>query len=181
MPGVSRVHGVIGNGKKSMRRISKSEFQHILFVFDAVFTQTSFKRPLAIWGGQIEHRDTQVTFSALGQAAPVLDKIAWDDAEHSYKRELVHLLTPLLLGYNVKAGGTTSVDITRKRIDKEFGINQFLKHSGIRVSDTLFVGDALYEGGNDFAVTKTGVDVCQVDGPTDLLNKLSVFSAQKFD
>lgn len=158
-------------------RISTSEYARILKVFDTVFEQTSFPRPEARWGEQVEHRDTQVTFSAYGQQAPVEEKVKWEeDGQSSKKQELVRLLSPLLPEYSVKAGGMTSVDITHQGIDKQYGIERFLQETGHTVGNTLFVGDALYEGGNDYAVTKTGVDVCQVDGVDDLLAKLSHFA-----
>jgi hydroxymethylpyrimidine pyrophosphatase-like HAD family hydrolase len=159
-------------------RISPSEYARICATFDVAFERASFPRPVASWGAQLEHRDTQVTFSAFGQNAPVEEKAKWEveGARQSKKQELVALLTPLLPEYSVKAGGMTSVDITHKGIDKQYGIEQFLKHSGHATSDVLFVGDALYEGGNDHVVTKTGVDVCAVEGPEDLLLKLSPFT-----
>ena len=155
-------------------RISESEYKRICDAFDATFLQTSFPRPTPQWGEQIEHRDTQITFSAFGQSAPPSEKAKWD-AANTKKQEIVGIISPLLPEYSVKAGGMTSVDITHKEIDKKFGIEQFLAATGHRVTDTLFVGDALYEGGNDYAATKTGVDICQVEGPDDLLVKLANF------
>jgi hypothetical protein len=35
------------------------------------------------------------------------------------------------------------------------------------ISKMLFVGDALYPGGNDYAAKKTGIDCLKVSGPKD--------------
>lgn len=154
-------------------KISEEEYKRILKMFDDVFVQTSFPRPDAKWGEQIEYRKTQVTFSAFGQKAPLAEKEVWDP-NNVKKLEMVKLLIPLLPEYSVKAGGTTSVDITRKGIDKAYGIKKFFEVSGHNVNDTLFVGDALYEGGNDYAAVRTGVDTLAVLGPSDLLNKFKL-------
>lgn len=155
--------------------VTREEFEEIKHAFDTAFTRASFLRPEAKWGEQIEYRDTQVTFSAFGQTAPVEVKQGWDP-DNAKKQELVRLLGPLLPAYAVKAGGMTSIDVTRAGIDKQYGIERFLEHTGLTKEDVLFVGDALYEGGNDHVVTKTGVDVWQVDGPQHLLDTLGHFA-----
>jgi len=63
--------------------------------------------------------------------------------------------------------GVTSIDITRKGIDKGYGIVQIEKHLHVKVSEMVFVGDALYEGGNDHPVIRTGIDTLAVTGPED--------------
>ena len=150
--------------------IKRDAYNSIRNAFDTVFTRTSFPRPEARWGEQIEYRGTQVTFSALGQEAPSDEKHRWHtNGGKEKKLEIVRLLEPLLPDYHVRAGGSTSVDITHKGIDKAYGLEQFWKESGHTVRDTLFVGDALYEGGNDYAVIRTGVDTLTVNGPDDFL------------
>jgi HAD superfamily hydrolase (TIGR01484 family) len=155
--------------------MTREEFVEIQKAFDTAFTQSSFPRPEAKWGEQIEYRDTQVTFSAFGQTAPVEVKQAWDPS-NTKKQELIRLLGPLLPAYAVKAGGMTSIDVTHAGIDKQYGIERFMEHAGLSKEDVLFVGDALYEGGNDHVVTKTGVDVYQVANPDDTLKQLSHFA-----
>ena len=69
--------------------------------------------------------------------------------------------------YDANVGGSTSVDINRRGIDKAYGIGQIMKHLGVGVGDILFVGDALYDEGNDSPVKKTGVDTLAVTGPEE--------------
>jgi phosphomannomutase len=118
------------------------------------------------WGPRIEDRGTQVTFSALGQQAPVDAKHAWDP-DMSRRKQIQALLTPLLPGFEVRTGGSTSIDITREGVDKGTGITRLSQEIGVPLSTMLFMGDALYPGGNDYAVTEVGVDAILVSDIED--------------
>ena len=59
-------------------------------------------------------------------------------------------------------GGTTSIDIVKPGIDKAYGIQKLKDILEIDIQDILFIGDALFEGGNDYPVRKMGVDCIQV-------------------
>jgi phosphomannomutase len=115
------------------------------------------------WGPILEDRGSQITFSALGQAAPVAAKIQWDTdgAKKTALRESVQALLPDL---EVRSGGSTSVDITRRGIDKAYGMNRLAELTGIPLEDMLFVGDRLDENGNDYPVKAMGVDCVAVEG-----------------
>src|SRR5690606_34806044 len=69
------------------------------------------------WGDILEDRGSQITFSALGQKAPVEAKMAWDPTgeKKNALRDAVAVRIPDL---EVRSGGSTSVDITRRGIDK---------------------------------------------------------------
>jgi len=58
--------------------------------------------------------------------------------------------------------GLTSIDVTKKGIDKAYGIRQVQKRLSIPIRKMAYVGDALYKGGNDFAVVKTGINTVQI-------------------
>ncbi|WP_404311785.1 HAD-IIB family hydrolase [Agrococcus terreus] len=115
------------------------------------------------WGPRIEDRETQVTFSALGQSAPVEAKTAWDPSgeKKSRLRDAVALDVPDL---EVRSGGSTSVDITRRGIDKAYGMRRLEIATGIALTDMLFIGDRLDPDGNDFPVVGTGVPTLAVTG-----------------
>ncbi|MBK5244654.1 MAG: HAD-IIB family hydrolase [Eubacteriaceae bacterium] len=118
------------------------------------------------WGNQIEDRGSQITFSALGQKAPLDEKKGWDD-DFSKRKKIVKPLEKSLKGFSVGMGGTTSIDITKPGIDKAYGINKLKEILGIEISEMLFIGDALFKGGNDHAARKTGVDCIQVRDPEE--------------
>lgn len=108
------------------------------------------------WGPILEDRDSQITFSALGQAAPVPAKMAWDPTGEK-KNRLRAAVQALLPDLEVRSGGSTSVDITRRGIDKAYGMKQLSELTGIPLDDMLFVGDRLDPDGNDYPVKALGV------------------------
>src|SRR5690606_21146089 len=71
------------------------------------------------WGMIIEDRESQITFSALGQEAPIAAKESWDP-EGVKKLKLRDAVANALPYLEVRAGGTTSIDITAKGIDEAF-------------------------------------------------------------
>lgn len=115
------------------------------------------------WGPAIEDRGSQITYSALGQQAPVEAKKAWDPSGH--KREALRAaMAEKLPHLEVRAGGSTSVDITAKGIDKAYGMRQLARVTGIALDEMIFVGDRLAPGGNDYPVAELGVATIAVAG-----------------
>lgn len=119
--------------------------------------------PEATWGEVIEDRGSQVTFSALGQQAPHDAKAAWDP-DGSRRRALRDYAAVRLPDLEVRSGGSTSIDVTKKGIDKAYGVQRLLEHLDLRVADVLFIGDRLDEGGNDYPVRELGVPCVAVTG-----------------
>ena len=64
-------------------------------------------------------------------------------------------------------GGLTTIDITRKGLTKAYGIRQLVELTDTAISEMLYVGDALQEGGNDAVVIETGVRTHEVFGPKE--------------
>jgi phosphomannomutase len=108
------------------------------------------------WGPILEDRGSQITFSALGQNAPVDAKKAWDPTG-SKKASLRGAVAPLLPDLEVRSGGSTSIDITRKGIDKAYGMRKLSDITGLSIDRMAFVGDRLDEGGNDYPVKAMGM------------------------
>ena len=102
-------------------------------------------------GATIEDRGSQITFSALGQDAPPALKCAWDPG--GVKKEALRLYTAEELpDLEVRAGGTTSIDITRHGVDKAYGMRRLMTVLDVRASEVVYFGDQLDEGGNDHPV-----------------------------
>lgn len=118
------------------------------------------------WGAILEDRGSQITFSALGQRAPVAEKTAWDPTG-AKKNSLRAAVAALLPDLEVRSGGSTSVDITEQGIDKAYGMNQLAAQTGIPLADMLFVGDRLDPEGNDYPVLAMGVACHAVEGWED--------------
>lgn len=118
------------------------------------------------YGERIEYRGGQVTLSALGQQAPLEIKKEWDPS-HTKRHELQAKLAERLPQFSVGIGGITSIDVTKRNVDKAYGIRKLCERLRIKESDALYVGDELESGGNDEAVYKTDVPTKSVKGPAD--------------
>ncbi|MBP9710747.1 MAG: HAD-IIB family hydrolase [Candidatus Pacebacteria bacterium] len=118
------------------------------------------------WGNQIEDRGAQITFSALGQKAPIEIKRAWDP-NRTKRKPLYDALKRRLPDFSIGLNASTSIDITKKGVNKAYGIRKLIELTGISVSEMLYVGDALEEGGNDSVVVQTGIKTHEVFGPDE--------------
>ncbi|MBY0472682.1 HAD-IIB family hydrolase [Patescibacteria group bacterium] len=146
---------------------SPAEVAQITAILINEVEETHFPQPTETWGKQIENRGAQISFSPLGQNAPLEAKKQWR-AEHDAERaHLRDMLSEKLPDYSVRTGGETTIDITRQGITKGYGLQKLTELTGIPVSDMVYVGDALQEGGNDYVVMETGVQTHQVSGPQD--------------
>lgn len=145
--------------------IEKKARENIIASLNEAIDHFGF-RPEVSYGELVEDRRTQVTYSGLGQLAPPEAKAAWDPNRE--KREIVvGFLKDRLEGYSIRIGGMTSVDITLPGIDKAYGIHMIEEHLGIAITDMVFVGDALQEGGNDAPAKTTGVECVEVKDVED--------------
>src|SRR5579875_1776500 len=115
------------------------------------------------WGPALEDRGSQITFSALGQEAPLPEKKAWDPTGEK-KNRLRQAVQEQLADLEVRSGGSTSVDITRKGIDKAYGMRRLSELTAIPFDEMLFVGDRLDPDGNDYPVKALGVPTRAVEG-----------------
>ncbi|MDO8594040.1 MAG: HAD-IIB family hydrolase [bacterium] len=108
------------------------------------------------WGERIEYRGSQVSMSALGQQAPIALKKAWDP-DHTKRRALQANIEQKLPQFSVRYGGSTTIDVTKRNIDKAYGVRKLCERLDISEGDVIYVGDELEKGGNDEAVFKTNV------------------------
>lgn len=99
-------------------------FDNILKSFDLDVQNT--------WGPQLEDRDTQFTFSVLGQQAPAHEKENWASKNNYKRKEFRDVLELCLPEFSVRLGGATSIDITKKGIDKAFGIRKLSNINSLR-------------------------------------------------
>jgi phosphomannomutase len=128
------------------------------------------------WGPILEDRGSQITFSALGQAAPVASKVQWDPTGEK-KNALRTAVQALLPDLEVRSGGSTSVDITRQGIDKAYGMTKLAELTGVSFAETLFIGDRLDPEGNDYPVKALGVPTHAVEGWEDTMHYLEEWLA----
>jgi phosphomannomutase len=128
--------------------------------------EAGYVKPETIYGEIIEDRGTQITFSGLGQKAPLEEKLKWDP-QRVLRGEIITAFKKRISDFDAKIGGSTSIDINKKGIDKSYGIKQIEKNLNVSIEKMLFVGDALFVGGNDFPVISTGIDTIAVKNPEE--------------
>ncbi len=153
---------------------SPEEKAAIMAAFDKAFRATGYAHPSSTYGPVIEDRGSQVTFSALGQEAPVAAKTEWNRTA-DVRPALIAVLEPLLPDCEVRFGGLTSIDVTKKGIDKAYGIGRVMEFWHVPIGDVVYIGDALEEGGNDSAATRTGamtVDVANAEDTKELIRSI---------
>lgn len=146
--------------------LSAPEKEKIISALHISLRLGKYEQPLKTYGQIIEDRESQITFSALGQQAPLEAKATWDP-DRKIRERIAEILRPKIPEFDVKLGGTTSIDITKKGVNKAYGIHKLEHYLSIPVHDMVFVGDALYPGGNDYPAKATGVDCIQVSGPEE--------------
>jgi HAD superfamily hydrolase (TIGR01484 family) len=118
------------------------------------------------WGEVIEDRGSQVTFSALGQQAPLSEKEKWDP-DYTKRKKIKAILDTFIPEFSVRMGGSTSIDVTKPGIDKAYGIRKLRDLLGISLQEMIFIGDALFVGGNDYPAAEAGVVCIPVRGPNE--------------
>ncbi len=119
-----------------------------------------------LWGEVIEDRGSQITFSALGQQAPLEEKNKWDP-DFAKRKRIKAIVDPLIPEFSVRLGGSTSIDVTKPGIDKAYGIRKLRDILGISLQEMIFIGDALFPGGNDYPAEQAGVVSIAVRGPNE--------------
>ncbi len=153
--------------------LSDDQKKRILDALAQTLKDINFEQPENVYGEQIQDRGSQITFSALGQdVVDVLGtekgvalKKAWTALP--WRSKIAEELQKRIPDLEVHKGGISTVDITQKGIDKGYGMRQIEKYVGMPIADMLFIGDAIYPGGNDYAIVETGVEYVQVAGPEE--------------
>lgn len=155
---------------KSEYNFGFTEKEHgvIAEAFRESLAQTGIAEGTKIYGEQIVDYKGYIAFTALGLDAPREEKLRWDP-DGSKRAKLRNALMKRLPDLDVYIGGATSVDVTPPGINKAYGVRWLAKHLGMQPNDILFVGDALYPGGNDEVVIETGVQTRAVKNPEETL------------
>lgn len=147
--------------------------EQVTKVLQDIIASENFGIPKEHYGEYIEDRGSQITFSAFGQDAPLEKKKLWDPDQR--KRKVMQSeIEKRMPEVSVQIGGTTTIDILPKGMNKAVAIRRLLERLHMTIADAIFVGDALYPGGNDSSMLETGMETIVVSGPEEtrsLLNK----------
>ncbi|THZ59424.1 hypothetical protein D6C85_10032 [Aureobasidium pullulans] len=154
---------------------SDQERPNIIKAFELSLSATDFT-PEQTWEERIEDRGSQITFSALGQQAPVREKEHWDP--DLAKRKVIQAdLRTRLPGLSINIGGATSIDITQKGVDKGYGLMKLQITSGIPLEQMMVIGDAIFPGGNDHPAKEIGLETIRVKNPDGTLTAIAAIVA----
>ena len=146
--------------------LTPDEKKKIFQAFDEALSETGFAYPETIYGILIEDRDSQITFSAFGSEAPLTLKEGWYP-DHAKRARIALALRARLPEFSVRIGGSTSIDITKQGVDKASGLLRLMSHLNIAPHELLYIGDALFEGGNDASVHRLGSHTRETSGPEE--------------
>ena len=151
--------------------LTPEEKEKIVRAMDEVDAADPELRDNKSYGREIQDRNSEITYSALGEQAPLALKQAWDP-DFKKRIALQDALMKKLPNFEVKIGGTTSIDITSKGMDKAYGIKKLMDYLKLNKEDILYFGDAVYENGNDYPVFELGVETIRVTGPEETKERL---------
>lgn len=146
--------------------LTEAQKKKIMAVLEDEAAKMDLKNPKQ-WGPIVEDRLSQISYSILGQHAPVEEKYKYAETHGNLKKAFHAKVAERLPDLEVRLGGSTTIDITKLGIDKAYGMNKLIETLHISKDDILFVGDKLDEGGNDYPVKAMGIDTIAVEGWED--------------
>jgi phosphomannomutase len=141
------------------------EKNKIISSLNKAIDESGFKAT-KVWGETIEDRGSQVTYSALGQHAPLDEKKKWDP-DFAKRNKIKKQLDKMIPEFAVNLGGATSIDVTKHGIDKAYGIRKLRDVLNIAIKEMMFIGDAIFPGGNDYPAKQAGVFSVRVSDPNE--------------
>ncbi len=99
----------------------------------------------------VEDRDVQIAYSFIGHHENLEKKEAFDPRGEKRRAVLSVFADDVRalkeIGVQVLIGGTTTLDFIRE--NKATTIARLMREKGWKKEDALYIGDALYQGGND--------------------------------
>lgn len=147
--------------------ISPADKKRVFKALEKGLAESGYKAE-KVYGDIIEDRDSQISLSIFGQeiAAELGEegiriKKEWDP-DGRKKLRLRDIISPKIPDFEVRAAGSTTIDVTKPGIDKGYGMKKLMEYNGLKKEDILFVGDKIVPGGNDYAVEEMGIDCISV-------------------
>lgn len=104
----------------------------------------------------IENRGAQIAYSVLGFHENIEKKYAFDPDEKKRQEALAHFAAEVAelanIGVEVVPAGTTNFSFIPAGKHKGFNVRRLREREGWEKSECIYVGDALFPGGNDYVV-----------------------------
>lgn len=142
--------------------LTEDKKKHVISVLEEVAKELGVWRE-ETWGPIIEDRNSQITYSALGQLAPPEEKYKWAEENKELKKIFREKVANRVQDLEIRLGGSTSIDVTKPGVDKAYGMQKLIDEMDISKEEVLFVGDKLEEDGNDYPVKAMGIDCIAVE------------------
>ena len=145
---------------------TSDERAHIKATLEQCSAEIGYRHPE--YEPQLWDRESQIAYAMISSHAPQDIKKTWDP-DQAKRKQLKACLEKTLHDYEILIGGNVTIDITRKGIDKAYGIQWLSRELSIPPAEMLYIGDALYPGGNDSVVIPTGIQTKQTGGPSETM------------
>jgi HAD superfamily hydrolase (TIGR01484 family) len=128
----------------------------------------------AALGDFVQNRRAQVSLSLVGHNADLRRKKGFDPTK-SKRLELLKQFPFESDTLTVSVGGTTCLDYTLKSGTKGKNMRRLVESLNLKKDQALYIGDALFPGGNDYSVVTEGVcetiQVNNLDETYDIIDK----------
>lgn len=118
------------------------------------------------YGEVIDDRGGQIAIALMGLNAPLNLKSEFD-TDYKKRLPLKLILEEVLPECEITIGGTTTITVTKKGMDKTNCVPLIKKYIGVDKEDILFIGDTIFENGNDYPMKQIGLDCINVSNPED--------------
>lgn len=116
----------------------------------------------------VEMRGGQISWSPVGHNAP--KKIKTDyDPDGAKRREMLNKFPFNNENMMVRIGGTTCLDYTKVGFGKKGNLERLFDLNGWKFEDSVYIGDQIYEGGNDKEVEDIMLAI-PINGPMQTLD-----------
>ena len=133
--------------------ITEADREHIKKGIADAVSRIDALKDVPHFGEQIIDKGSQIAYTPVGVEAPKELKDSWD-LDGSKRLTLLSLLKD-------------KIDITRKNVNKAYGVRWLSERLSIPIGEMFYVGDAFSETGNDTVVIPTGVEWRAVSGPAE--------------
>lgn len=104
----------------------------------------------------VELRGSQISYSPIGHHEDLQKKYAFDPKTELRRSMVTKHLSEIVrlnhLGVDVVPAGTTCFDFFLRGKNKGHNVSRLIKYNGWRMPECIYVGDALFPGGNDETV-----------------------------
>lgn len=122
----------------------------------------------------IENKDyLMLSCAAVGYGSTKAERLAWDP-NHEKRMQIIGKINEEFPHLDVSIGGSATIDITKKGVNKADGLNRLFDILKLDKKDALFIGDGVFPGGNDYCILETGIDILKVESPKDMVEKFKV-------